>query len=199
MISKILEIVSEIKPKSIFQEIYSNYNSVILTTSKDLPNLKIDKILIEISQENYIKIYSKQLLDERFTFQKISSFDSIEKDVLSIMKCKRVPVNLQINYYDVWGNENDGWDVNDISSYHKFTEELLISEFDDVLLSDKEIIQNLLNTDDDSIKIEWSDYTIPLNKGDYFAFGYYFNDKKTGRPIGEIFIINDEENIQNLS
>lgn len=193
MIEKILAIITEIKPKSLFSKISSDNSNIILTTSKEIPNLKIDKLLIEYNDK--IRVSVKELNADRFKFIKESEIENLEKDIYSALKCRLLALKMQINYYDVWGNENDGWDINDVSGSTKWTEELLISEFDDVLLSDKEI-KELVEIH--NIEIEWSDYSFNLKNGDYFSFGYYLNHSN-GKPIGEIFITNDQENINLLS
>lgn len=196
MIEEILNIITEIKPKSLFSKISSGKSNIILTTSKEIPNLKIDQILIEINGS--IKLYTKEI-NSSFNFIKNSSLENLINDIYKILKCRLLSLKLKINYYDVWGNETDGWDVNDIAGSSQWMEELLISEFDDVLLSDKEIkelIKKDFNLDD--VKIEWSDHTILLKNKDYFSFGYYFNNKN-GKPIGEMFISDDQNNIELLS
>lgn len=195
MIEKILTIITDIKPKSLFSKISSDKTKIVLTTSKEIPNLKIDQILIEINGS--VKLFTKEI-NESFKFTKKSSLENLINDIYEILKCRLLPLIIKINYYDVWGNEKDGWDVNDIVGSSQWTEELLISEFDDILLSDKEIKELITKDFNLDINIEWSDYTILLKNGDYFSFGYYFNDRN-GKPIGEIFISDDQKNIELLS
>lgn len=199
MIDKILEIISEIKPKSLFSKITSDASNIILTTSKEIPNLKVDKILVEVN--GIIRLSTKEINNERFKFIKETKIESIVSDIYEILKCRLLALKMQINYYDVWGNEKDGWDINDVIENTKWTEELLISEFDDVLLSDKEIkelISEIFGYTSLKFEIEWNDYTFNLKNGDYFSFGYDFNELN-GKPLGTLFITDDMENIQLLS
>lgn len=82
-------------------------------------------------------------------------------------------------YYDVWGNEEDGWEVNDIS---RFTDkEYTISrdaDSDEVLkvlcaegLFKREAVEQKL------IEVDWS-----CSDGGYIEF----NEADTGKPIGRI-------------
>lgn len=77
-----------------------------------------------------------------------------------------------VNYFDVWGDEFDGYDVNDVSQ-HKI--EGIIPETDvDVLqlLVDNNIVYGNVNLDQVIIEMD--------------EFGAEITERKTGRPFGRV-------------
>ena len=77
-----------------------------------------------------------------------------------------------VNYFDVWGNEDEGWDVNDVSR-HKI--DGLIPETDtDVLqlLVDNDVVHGHVNLDQVIIEMD--------------EFGAEITERKTGRPFGRV-------------
>lgn len=77
-----------------------------------------------------------------------------------------------VNYFDVWGKEFDGYDVNDVSR-HKI--DGLIPETDtDVLqlLVDNNVIYENVNLDQVVIEMD--------------EFGAEITERKTGRPFGRV-------------
>ena len=79
-----------------------------------------------------------------------------------------------INYYDVWGNEQDGFDVNDVSMFGRFEVEKEWGDNSELLewLKAVDFIQDHASLED--IKIEWNDGAIELT------------EDRSGMPLGRV-------------
>jgi hypothetical protein len=77
-----------------------------------------------------------------------------------------------VNYFDVWGNEIDGFEVNDVS-LHRISEVIPETELDVIqLLVDNDIVHSDVNLND--VDIQLSEYNAEIT------------ERKTGRPFGRI-------------
>jgi hypothetical protein len=79
-----------------------------------------------------------------------------------------------INYFDVWGNETDGFDVNDVSLFGRFEIEKEWEDNSELLewLKSVDFIQDHAELAD--IRIEWNDGNIELT------------EEKSGMPLGRV-------------
>ena len=71
--------------------------------------------------------------------------------------------------YDVWGNQEDGWEVN-----AAYTTSVVYRLSEDA--SDEAILKTIWQDDADKVELEW------LSENDTI----FFTAKKTGEPLGEI-------------
>jgi len=77
-----------------------------------------------------------------------------------------------INYWDVWGNEHDGWEVNDVSRHLLTGNPPENSEETLTLLIENDIVHSDTSLDD--IEIELSEYSVEIT------------ERKNQRPFGRI-------------
>lgn len=78
-----------------------------------------------------------------------------------------------INYWDVWGNENDGWDVNDVSRHTLKNSEPPKTETDVLaVLIDNDIVYADITLED--LTLEFSECSVEIT------------EFKTGRPFGRL-------------
>lgn len=77
-----------------------------------------------------------------------------------------------INYWDVWGNENDGWDVNDVSRHNIYGDTPDTPEQILELLKFNDIVHANVSLAD--IEIEFHEFSVELT------------ERANGRPFGRI-------------
>ena len=78
-----------------------------------------------------------------------------------------------VNYWDVWGNEADGWDVNDVSRHTIKNSEAPDTEKDVLsILIDNDIVHSDTSLDD--LDLEFSSFSVEIT------------ERKTNRPFGRI-------------
>jgi hypothetical protein len=79
-----------------------------------------------------------------------------------------------IDYFDVWGNEDDGFDVNDLRRFGKFEVEAEWDDNAELLAWLKTISFIAEHATLDDLKIEWGDGSVELSEA------------KNGLPLGRV-------------
>lgn len=193
MLNQILELLEKINPPHLFSKIEASKDEISLTINKDYWDLRDHKIIRMHFHPNSISVHK----DDQFKGIATSPEDCL-KLIYRSLNCKLVELEFDEVLYDVWGNEEDGFQVNDQSKWG-ITEEVCIHIPSMSILCNKKDIGKIFKIEDRTLDIEWSDYGIPLNDTKYFEFGYYFSQSSNGKPIGEIRIAYDKKNIDLLN
>lgn len=196
MIDQCLEELENIIPKSLFSKIEADNKQITLTLNKEFEHeLGNEQIIITYHlatthyDGNYVKIrYGKT--DYR------ADLENLDTGIYSVLECQKIDLLFQLKTYDVWGNEEDGYQVNDIVSNSIFKEEVLIHvPTMTLILSKKDVIRMLdLNSD---VELEWSDYGFTNSNDEFYTWGHFINDSK-GKPLGEVCLEYSDENIKLL-
>ena len=78
-----------------------------------------------------------------------------------------------VNYWDVWGSESEGWEVNDVARHTLKNSEAPDTEKDVLsILIDNDIVHSDTSLDD--LDLEFSSFSVEIT------------ERKTNRPFGRI-------------
>lgn len=195
MLKQVLELLEKINPPHLFSKIEANKDEIILTINKDYWDLRDHKIIRLQFHSEHVDIFR-----DEFLFGMATSSEEAIQLIYRALNCKLVELEFDEVLYDVWGNEEDGFQVNDQSKWG-ITEEVCIHIPSMSILCNEKDIGKIFKLKNQDLDTEWSDYSIPLDEETnlYFDFGYYFSQSSNGKPIGEIRIAYDKKNVDLLN
>src|SRR5574338_197515 len=91
-----------------------------------------------------------------------SSINEIPNIIYQILEIQSKNIYFELSSYDVYGNDEDGYEVNDVYNKQIFSEEVFIFR-NEIILSDKEVIDLIAWGKD--IVVEWNDCYIKSSDG----------------------------------
>lgn len=199
MIDQCLEELENIIPKSLFSKIEVDRRTIYLQLNSEFEHeLGKKEFFIYDDPEEGLSLSKKDSMKQAGwqVESKYIKSESLLDSIYKFLDCKLIELSFQLKTYDVWGNEEDGYEVNDIVSNSIFKKEVLIYvPTITLILSKKDIIQMLyLNSD---VELEWSDFGFTNSNGEFYSWGYFINDEN-GKPLGEVCLEYSNENIKLL-
>src|SRR5574338_446329 len=160
IIDNILKCVTEIKPKSLIKKINSSKNQINLFFNEfyDFPFKKLNITWSWLEDE--IFIFGEETGEK--VFKDTGSIKEIPNIIYQILKIQSKDIYFELSSYSVNGNNEDGYEVNDIYNKQIFSEEVFIFR-NEIILSDKEVIDLIAWGKD--IVVEWNDCYIKSSDG----------------------------------
>lgn len=196
MINEILQELENVIPKSLFSKIEADNKQVMLTLNKEFE--------CDSCNEQIIVTYHLANLDHDYNYIDIErnkstysgDLEDLDVGIYTLLNCQKIELSFELKIYDVWGNEEDGWEVNDIVSNSIFKKEVLIHVPTMTLILSQKDVRQMLDAKED-IELEWSDFGFTNSNDVFYTWGYFINDSN-GKPIGEISLEYSDENIKIL-
>lgn len=195
---EILQQLENIVPKYLFSKIEVKQNIYISLNKEFEYELGKKEFFIVDDVEEGLILLTKDPSKNRGhqVNHKYIKSENILNSIYQFLDCKLVELYFELKMYDVWGNEEDGYQVNDISSNSVFKEEVLVHVPTTTLILSQKDIRHILDFNS-NIELEWSDFGFANSDGIFYSWGYFINDEN-GKPIGEISLKYSDENIKIL-